>query len=125
MTVVEKECHECGLIYDGEVLNFVEGEKDGLLDNYCPNCGSENIDDLKRGPPMTRLLSDGGQNTPERVPFGDEPSHGIWWDLRAVESCCGCGVGRGKVHEKGCEFEQCPECGGQVIQCSHFTEVLR
>ncbi len=35
------ECHECGLIYWGEMLNLVEGERSGFVGNHCPNCGAE------------------------------------------------------------------------------------
>lgn len=46
MAVRKYSCPDCGLIYDAEVLNFMSGDKDGLLGNYCPNCGEQN---LKKG----------------------------------------------------------------------------
>lgn len=31
--------------------------------------------------------------------------------------CCCCRVGPGELHVSGCDIEQCPDCGGQVISC--------
>lgn len=36
------ECGDCGLIYWGEMINVVDGDRSGVVGNYCPNCGSEN-----------------------------------------------------------------------------------
>lgn len=45
-----------------------------------------------------------------RVRFGEE---------RHVEDspCVGCGTYYFDVHRSGCEFEECPSCGGQLIAC--------
>jgi len=46
------------------------------------------------------------------VPFGDEP------DWRANGDRCGdCGVNRGGWHHPGCDLQQCPACGRQLISC--------
>jgi hypothetical protein len=34
------------------------------------------------------------------------------------ESCPDCGAGRGEVHRAGCDVEQCPYCGRQLISCA-------
>src|SRR3954447_17239662 len=31
--------------------------------------------------------------------------------------CPDCGAGPGEFHELGCDIEQCPYCGGQLISC--------
>ena len=31
--------------------------------------------------------------------------------------CRDCGVAQGKLHVEGCEYEDCPRCGGQWISC--------
>jgi hypothetical protein len=46
------------------------------------------------------------------VPFGDEP------DGRTRGDQCGdCGVRRGGWHHPGCDLQQCPSCGGQLLSC--------
>ncbi len=36
---------------------------------------------------------------------------------RDSDVCPDCGAGRGEFHEDGCDIEQCPYCGGQLISC--------
>ena len=33
------------------------------------------------------------------------------------DSCRDCGARPGEFHEPGCDVEQCPYCGGQLISC--------
>jgi rubredoxin len=37
------ECTECGLIWQGEMLNLIDSaaDREKPLSNYCPNCGVE------------------------------------------------------------------------------------
>lgn len=45
-------------------------------------------------------------------PFGTEP------DVPAgVRRCGDCGVARGGLHHPGCDLQQCPACGGQLLSC--------
>ncbi|HTJ97759.1 MAG TPA: hypothetical protein VL381_09835 [Rhodocyclaceae bacterium] len=49
----------------------------------------------------------------ERVPYGKESS-----DWGAEQRPCGdCSVAKGQYHVPGCDVEQCPACGGQIITC--------
>lgn len=50
VTVAEEKytCEDCGLVFWGEVLNMVGGDTHGLLGNYCPRCGCENLDPDER-----------------------------------------------------------------------------
>lgn len=47
----------------------------------------------------------------ERVRYGAEAQH---W--RAA-GCGDCGVPRGGFHHPGCDIEDCPRCGRQLITC--------
>ena len=33
------------------------------------------------------------------------------------DACPDCGVGPGEFHKAGCDIEQCPYCGQQLISC--------
>lgn len=54
----------------------------------------------------------------DRIPYGEE-TH-IDWEL---DQCHDCGVERGELHRVGCDAEQCPVCGTQLIACLHLDEV--
>lgn len=48
-----------------------------------------------------------------RVRYGSERE-----DWGADRGPCGdCAVKKGQLHVMGCDIEQCPRCGGQVISC--------
>jgi hypothetical protein len=46
------------------------------------------------------------------VPFGDEPN-----GRTSGDQCGDCGVNRGGWHHPGCDLQQCPACGRQLISC--------
>lgn len=41
------------------------------------------------------------------------------WNNR---TCHDCGVQMGEYHRTGCDWEECPRCGGQYISCDCETE---
>lgn len=46
-----------------------------------------------------------------RIPYGSETQQ--WGE----GSCHDCAVEKGQLHVPGCDVEQCPACGGQIISC--------
>ena len=51
----------------------------------------------------------------ERIFFGAEPGYpAVPPDL----PCHDCGVHVGGYHHFGCDWERCPQCGGQMISCN-------
>jgi hypothetical protein len=56
----------------------------------------------------------------KRVPFGSETTFII-----STSNICGdCAVKKGMYHTEGCDNEECPACGGQVISCGCDIEAL-
>ena len=45
-------------------------------------------------------------------------------DTRQNEFCSDCGVGEGHYHFLGCDKEDCPFCGSQLISCDCCYELL-
>jgi len=37
--------------------------------------------------------------------------------VRDTDGCPDCGAEQGEFHQTGCDIEQCPYCGGQLISC--------
>jgi len=37
---------------------------------------------------------------------------------KGAATCHDCGVKEGEIHQRGCDMEKCPFCGGQLITCS-------
>lgn len=48
-----------------------------------------------------------------RIRYGDE--HSDWGAIRHV--CGDCAVLKSELHVPGCDVEECPSCGGQLITC--------
>jgi hypothetical protein len=44
------------------------------------------------------------------------------WPGRLIGRCGDCGVVAGGIHHFGCDMEQCPRCGEQLIGCDCVEE---
>lgn len=74
--------------------------------------GHPSYEDEVAAAQLIRAYLIGGREL-DRVPYGSE-----WDDWGADRGPCGdCGVQKGQFHAIGCDIEQCPRCGGQVIMC--------
>jgi len=38
---------------------------------------------------------------------------------------CECGVSIGATHHRGCDLEECPRCGGQLLSCGCKLSIKR
>ena len=47
-----------------------------------------------------------------RIPYGSERPPAFPGDV-----CHDCNVARGSFHHAGCDAEDCPRCGGQLLDC--------
>lgn len=60
-----------------------------------------------------------------RVPFGMEERFGKFTDEGQNARCPDCNVMYGCFHHPGCDWEECPRCGGQFLSCDcNVTEGL-
>jgi len=44
--------------------------------------------------------------------------------IPGTTKCRGCGAAPGELHDHGCDWEQCPVCGEQLIGCDHASVLL-
>jgi hypothetical protein len=52
-----------------------------------------------------------------RIPFGQEKRFGSSNHFRPGDKCHDCAVDLGEIHDEGCDWEECAECGSQRIGC--------
>lgn len=56
----------------------------------------------------------------ERLAFGEEKHFPPGWAAKVFASgarCHDCGVKPGHFHHPGCDMEECPVCGCQILAC--------
>ena len=46
-----------------------------------------------------------------------EESEDWWLGLERHPECHDCNVATGQLHHSGCDMEQCPKCGDQLLGC--------
>lgn len=52
------------------------------------------------------------------IKFGDE----VHRYLDDVDRCPDCNAKKGHYHHPGCDWEECPVCGGQLLSCGCIDE---
>lgn len=73
----------------------------------CEHCGQVELD--SDGCTVASVYCDG--KIYKRIPYGDEA---FTWPH---ERCHDCGALQGEYHHYGCDVEECPVCGEQMIDC--------
>ena len=53
------------------------------------------------------------------IPYGSEKRFS---GEQPLSRCHDCNVVLGKMHHPGCDVEECPRCGGQLISCGCLSE---
>lgn len=64
----------------------------------------------------TLVLDD---KTHDRIRYGNEWRH---LGPPSKRRCHDCGVQPGALHHLGCDWEECPGCGDQLISCGCWTD---
>lgn len=68
-------------------------------------------------------MTDDSQARTQRIAYGDETTKQrngtLLYIAREAERCPDCQVEQGEEHEYGCDVEQCPLCGQQLLGCHH------
>ena len=64
-----------------------------------------------------RPLTIGGK---KRIKWGSKST--VWPKPSKGEECHDCGVLPGRLHELGCDVEECPVCHNQLLSCGHLPK---
>ncbi len=78
----------------------------------CQDCGQEMLEGVGCIDSTYDDMEGGPFN---RLKFGEEKRFGAY---TASGPCHDCGAPLDSYHHPGCDWEECPRCGGQAIGCS-------
>ena len=65
-----------------------------------------------------KFFKDNHGNKYPRIKYGRENWNGKDWTPKANQRCHDCGTLPEGYHHFGCDWEECPKCGGQLISCN-------
>ncbi len=88
----------------------------------CDSCAEhmQNVESCTVEP--IALVVDGVRRLFEPIRYGS-PREG-WDDDDPPDRCRDCAVTVGGRHHAGCDMENCPACGEQLIGCAHAEEAM-
>ncbi len=81
----------------------------------CEFCDQEMLDETTEDCTENRVVKFPDGSVLPSVPYN--PEYG-----GAKQRCHDCNIARGGYHHPGCDMEQCPKCGGQLISCGCLDE---
>ncbi|OLC27403.1 MAG: hypothetical protein AUH69_06265 [Actinobacteria bacterium 13_1_40CM_4_65_12] len=81
----------------------------------CEDCEQEM---LRAQTCKARSLMSFRDETFKPIAYGSETI----WPMGFTGACGDCGVAPGGTHHFGCDIEQCPRCGDQLISCDCAEE---
>lgn len=87
----------------------------------CQECSQDMLTAAQCTANLTIVFPDGQQLA--AVPFGSEQRCPLTEAERPHVRCGDCNVRPGGAHHPGCDQEECPRCGRQLISCGCFADV--
>ncbi len=81
----------------------------GAICSYCKQ-------DMRAADGCIKVAVENDKGTFDPIRYGDETRYGLAKEENPHE-CHDCATKLGAYHHRGCDWEQCPSCDGQLIGC--------